>query len=263
MSMFRTSVPPVVERVVLISSILLLALAAWLAIWLSGDFAHSLLHLHKLDHHAHKLDHHAWTSGTFMLLFIGGWTVMTVAMMLPTSLPVITIFQTFAGSRRDRSILIILLIIGYLGVWMLFGTMIYIGCLLLQWFVTSSTLLKNHIWTGGPLILILAGAFQFSSIKYRCLEKCRSPLSFVIEHWQGHNEKWNAFRLGVDHGTFCVGCCWALMLLMFVIGFGSLIWMLILAVLMAIEKNVPWGRRISAPLGIVLIGWGTVLIALS
>ncbi|HEX3037207.1 MAG TPA: DUF2182 domain-containing protein [Thermodesulfobacteriota bacterium] len=253
MSMFRTSVPPVVERTVLISSILLLALAAWLALWLSEDFAHSLLHLHNLDHHA-------WTPGTFMFLFVGGWTVMTVAMMLPTTLPVITIFHTFAGSRRDRAFLIILLITGYLGVWILFGTVIYIGYLFLQRLVTSSTLLTNHIWTGGPLILILAGLFQFSSIKHRCLEKCRSPLSFVVEHWQGRNEKWNAFRLGVDHGIFCVGCCWALMLLMFVVGFGSIGWMFILAAIMAVEKNFPWGRQISTPLGIILISFGLILL---
>lgn len=253
MSMFRTSVPPVVERTVLISSVLLLSLAAWLALWLSGDFAHSLLHLHHLDHHA-------WTSSTFMLLFVVGWTVMTVAMMLPTTLPVITIFHTFAGSRRDRAFLIILLITGYLGVWILFGTVIYIGYLFLHRLVTSSTLLTNHIWTGGPLILILAGLFQFSSIKHRCLEKCRSPLSFVVEHWQGRNEKWNAFRLGVDHGIFCVGCCWALMLLMFVVGFGSIGWMFILAAIMAVEKNFPWGRQISTPLGIILISFGLILL---
>lgn len=185
---------------------------------------------------------------------------MTVAMMLPTTLPVITIFHTFAGSRRDRAFLIILLITGYLGVWILFGTVIYIGYLFLQRLVTSSTLLTNHIWTGGPLILILAGLFQFSSIKHRCLEKCRSPLSFVVEHWQGRNEKWNAFRLGVDHGIFCVGCCWALMLLMFVVGFGSIGWMFILAAIMAVEKNFPWGRQISTPLGIILISFGLILL---
>ena len=120
MSMFRASVPPVVERTVLISSILLLAFAAWLALWLSEDFAHSLLHLHSPDHHA-------WTSGTFMLLFIGGWAVMTVAMMLPTTLPVITIFHTFAGSRRDRALLIFRVITGYLGIWILLGAVIFIG----------------------------------------------------------------------------------------------------------------------------------------
>ena len=253
MSMFRAAVPPVIERTALISSILLLALAAWLSIWFFDDFAHSLLHLRGLDHHS-------WTSGGLVLLFITGWTVMTVAMMLPTTLPIITIFHTIAGSREDRVLLIGLVIIGYLAIWASFGVLVYVGYLSLQWIVDSIPPLKKNIWIGVPSILILAGVFQFTSLKYRCLDKCRSPFSFVIEHWQGRNERWNAFRLGVDNGLFCVGCCWALMLLMFAVGYGSIGWMFVLAVIMAIEKNVSWGRRISAPLGVILIGIGLVLL---
>jgi predicted metal-binding membrane protein len=241
---------------VLVCSILILALAAWVALWLTEDSVNSFFHAHNLGHHVHS-------SNSFILLFVLGWTVMTVAMMLPTSLPVIATFHTLAGSRRNRLLLVVLVIIGYLAVWALFGTVIYLGYLLLQWVLGSIPLLSNHMWAGVPLILILAGAFQFTSLKYRCLDKCRSPFSFVIEHWQGRNYRWQALRLGVDHGIFCVGCCWALMLLMFVVGFGSLGWMFILAVIMAIEKNVSWGRRISIPLGIALIGWGVLLLALS
>ena len=112
---------------------------------------------------------------------------------------------------------------------------------------------------GAPLLL-LAGAFQFSSLKFKCLEKCRSPFSFVIEHWQGRCERQQAFCLGIDHGVFCVGCYWALRLLMFAVGAGSLVWMLILALLMAVEKNVRWGRRLSAPVGAALLAWGAILL---
>lgn len=256
MSIFRGSAPPAVERAVLVCSILILTLTAWVALWLTEDSVNSFFHAHNLGHHVHS-------SGSFILLFVAGWTVMVVAMMLPTSLPVIATFHTIAGSRVDRLLLVALVIIGYLATWILFGTIVYLGYLLLQWVLSSIPLLRNHMWSGVPLILILAGAFQFTSIKYRCLDKCRSPFSFVIEHWQGRNYRWQALRLGIDHGIFCVGCCWALMLLMFAIGVGSIGWMFILAVLMAIEKNVPWGRRISIPLGIVLIVWGSVLLALS
>jgi predicted metal-binding membrane protein len=155
-----------------------------------------------------------------------------------------------------------LVIIGYLAIWALFGTIVYYGYLGLQWLLSSISWLTNHKWIGVPSLLIVAGAFQFTSLKYRCLDKCRSPFSFVIEHWHGRQHLWQAFRLGIDHGIFCVGCCWALMLLMFVVGIGSLGWMFILAVLMAVEKNVSWGRRISIPLGVVLIGLGMVLLAL-
>jgi predicted metal-binding membrane protein len=102
-----------------------------------------------------------------------------------------------------------------------------------------------------PALLLVAGAFQFSAMKYRCLDKCRSPLSFVTSRWRGSRERWHSFTLGVEHGAFCVGCCWALMLLMFVTGTASLLWMVALGGVMAVEKNAPWGRRLSTPLGVV------------
>ena len=111
----------------------------------------------------------------------------------------------------------------------------------------------------GSAVIAMAGAFQFSALKHRCLDKCRTPLSFVIEHWRGAAPQREAFALGAHHGLFCVGCCWALMLLMFAVGTGSLGWMLLLAAVMAIEKNLPWGRRLSAPLGVALLGWAAVL----
>src|SRR5262249_52425359 len=155
-----------------------------------------------------------------------------------------------------------LVVAGYLVTWALFGALVCLGYYLWQGFLASSSWLAQRIPAGAPLLLLLAGAFQFSSLKYRCLEKCRSPFSQVVEHWQGRRERWHAFRLGVDHGIFCVGCCWALMLLMFAVSAGSLFWMLILSLLMAIEKNVRWGRRMSAPVGVALLVWGAVLLVL-
>jgi predicted metal-binding membrane protein len=116
-------------------------------------------------------------------------------------------------------------------------------------------------WLIGVAIIALAGTFQFSKLKHQCLEKCRTPLSFVIEHWRGQARARQAFRLGAQHGLFCVGCCWALMLLMFALGTGSLGWMLLLAAVMAIEKNVRWGKRLSAPFGVALLSWAVVLVA--
>jgi predicted metal-binding membrane protein len=127
-------------------------------------------------------------------------------------------------------------------------------------FASAHPWLMEHSWAGAPALLYIAGLFQFTPLKYRCLDKCRSPLSFVISHWQGRNDRWHAFRLGVDHGVFCVGCCWALMLLMFIASVGSLAWMMILGVVMGVEKNAVWGRRMSAPLGVVLLLSGTALL---
>jgi predicted metal-binding membrane protein len=84
---------------------------------------------------------------------------------------------------------------------------------------------------------------------------------FVMEHWTGEDHAWQALRLGLRHGTFCVGCCWTLMLLMFPFGAGSLAWMLVLGAMMAAEKNLPWGRRLGRPLGVVLLALGVVVAA--
>jgi predicted metal-binding membrane protein len=253
MSIYRGSAPPVVERAILFGSIIILALAAWVALWFADDFANGALHVHHLGHHV-------GFSGSMLLIFTGGWAVMIVAMMLPTTLPIIATFHTMASARGDRFFLVGLVVIGYIVSWASFGVIVYVAYLLLHMLVNFIPVLKNNSWVAVPTLLILAGLFQFTSLKYRCLDKCRSPFSFVIEHWQGRRYKWLALRLGIDHGVFCVGCCWALMLLMFIVGLGSVGWMFVLALIMAIEKNVSWGRRISTPLGIVLVSWGVIVL---
>ena len=102
----------------------------------------------------------------------------------------------------------------------------------------------------GAGVLAAAGLFQWSALKYRCLDQCRSPFGFVSSRWHGRSPAREAFRIGVDHGLFCVGCCWALMLMMFVVGTGSIGWMLALAAVMAAEKNLSWGRRLATPVGV-------------
>lgn len=200
-------------------------------------------------------------TGALPLLFLAGWIVMTAAMMLPTTLPLVITFFALVRERADRVGLMTLVIAGYMTVWAAFGGLVYLGNLVTKWFVEVSPWLQRNHWAGGAGLVLLAGLFQFSSLKYRCLDKCRSPLSFVIEHWHGQRHCWQALRLGIVHGLFCVGCCWALMLLMFVAGITDLLWMLILGLVMAMEKNMPWGRRMSAPLGILLLAWGMMLLA--
>jgi predicted metal-binding membrane protein len=258
MSLFGSRASLSNERTMLTVCILLIAALAWLALWLLDGPTHLSWHHPGLSHHGA----HGGPLTLAALLFIAGWTLMTVAMMLPTSLPVVTLFHTIAGRRADRSLLLALTVSGYLIIWAMFGMLVYVGYWLWQWLTGLSPWLAEHLWAGAPALLLLAGLFQFTALKYRCLDKCRSPLSFVMEHWQGRRHRWQAFKLGADHGLFCVGCCWALMLLMFAVGAGSLVWMMVLALVMAIEKNVSWGRKLSAPLGVVLIGWGAALLVL-
>jgi len=226
---------------------------AWLALWVWGQSPYGRF----LSHHSLEA---VRGNAVLMLVFVAGWTLMVVAMMLPTSLPLVTLFRTLVRGRPDRTWLTVLLIAGYLVVWTLFGILVYSGDWILHGAVEQSMWLEaNVVPFIGAGTLIMAGLYQFTSLKYKCLDKCRSPLSFITEHWRGSRERSQSFLLGAHHGLFCVGCCWSLMLLMFAIGAGSLGWMLVVGTVMAIEKNMPWGRKISTPLGVVLVGWGLAL----
>lgn len=254
------------HRRVFLPVLVALVVLAWLALWAWAS-----------SPYGRYMDHGDWTvsgpvaalcravpAGSILVpavLYGAAWTLMTLAMMLPTTLPLFTAFDRLAAQRPDHNRLLALLGLGYLAVWGAFGLLAHaLHAALLAW-VASVPLLFLNSWMIGAAIIAGAGAFQFSSLKHRCLEKCRTPLSFVIEHWRGRAQAWQAFLLGAHHGLFCVGCCWALMLLMFAVGAGSLGWMLALAAVMAIEKNLPWGRRLSAPLGVALLGWAAVLVA--
>ena len=195
-------------------------------------------------------------------VFVAGWTLMTVAMMLPTSLPLVNLFHTMTSRRPDGRRLVALLIAGYLSVWALFGAAAHLADRGVHEAVEQIVWLEENAWVLGAGTLLLAGVYQFTPLKYHCLDKCRSPLSFIMEHWRGSHEHVQALRLGVHHGVFCVGCCWSLMLLIFAVGVGNVGLMLALATVMAVEKNMPWGRRISAPLGLALVaGAFGVLVA--
>ncbi len=194
------------------------------------------------------------------VVYVTGWTLMTVAMMLPTTLPLVEIFRRLTRRRGDQGQLVALLIAGYLAAWLAFGVVAHVADWALHESVELIPWLEANVWIFGAGPLMVAGAFQFSRLKYRCLDKCRAPLSFVMEHWRGDRHKARSFLLGVHHGIFCIGCCWALMLLMFAVGTGNVGWMLALGAVMATEKNLSWGRRLSAPLGVGLMAWGGVIV---
>lgn len=245
MPAFRISVPPGVERTALIGAVAASAAAAWALLWL-GDANHGALHFHGQGTAAGP----SVVAG--LALFVVAWTGMSLAMMLPTSLPVLTVLHTFAGQRPDRFLLVGLAAAGYVAAWVGAGALVGPINLALQGALASPLFASAHGLI-APALLLIAGLFQFSALKYRCLEKCRSPLAVVLSHWTGRRQRWEAFRLGWASGIFCVGCCWALMLLMLLSSVPHLVLMLGLGAIMALEKNVRWGRRLSAPLGYTLI----------
>jgi predicted metal-binding membrane protein len=196
------------------------------------------------------------------LVFVGGWTLMTIAMMLPTSLPLITMFEKLVRRRANRIVLVALLLAGYIAIWTAFGAAVHTGDRAIHAAVNQVHWLEDNSYVIGAATLVLAGVYQVTPLKYMCLDKCRSPMSFITGHWSGGNERWQALKLGIHHGLFCVGCCWSLMLLMFAVGVGNIGVMLVLGAIMAVEKNMPWGRQLSAPLGVMLVVAGGALLML-
>ena len=229
----------------------MLIVAAWLALtmWSLSPYARYLNH--KVLEEAHFALSVEYL--TLLSIFLSGWVLMTVAMMLPTSLPLIALFLRMTRRRPDQTRLAVLLVVGYLAIWTTFGIVAHVGDLFIHAAAHQFAWLEANAWAISAGVLALAGFYQFSPLKYACLDACRSPLSFVAERWHGQGESRSAFRLGVQHGLFCLGCCWSLMLLMFALACGNIAWMLALGAVMAVEKNVTWGRRISAPLGVVLL----------
>lgn len=244
------------QRVFLPILILLIALA-WVTLLVWSVFPGGP----PMDHTAAALPHNAPgdVRAAIALLFVAGWTVMTIAMMLPTSLPLIFLFRRVVDHRMDGALLLALLLVGYLLVWVGFGMLAYLADMGLHELVEHRGWLRGSTWVLGVAPLLLAGIYQFTPLKMICLKKCRSPLGFVTSHWHGRRPTVETLRLGLDHGLFCVGCCWSLMLVLFAVGMGQLAWMLVLAIVMAVEKNVPWGRRLTAPLGFTLIGLALAL----
>jgi predicted metal-binding membrane protein len=241
------------NRKLFVGTLVALIVLAWLSLWLWGQSPYGRF----LDHS--QLSQVSSEDAALLAFFVAGWTLMVFAMMLPTSLPLIALFQTFTRDRPERKLLMVLLITGYIGAWAWFGVVVHLGDLALHGLTGHSFWLSANSWLFGAGTLILAGIYQFTPLKYHCLDKCRSPLSFIMSHWTGKNEKAQALRLGLHHGVFCIGCCWSLMLLMFAVGAGNLGWMLVLGTLMAMEKNLPWGRRMSKPLGVVLAAGGVAV----
>jgi len=188
------------------------------------------------------------------------WVVMIAAMMLPTTLPLLLTFRHITQARSDHARLAALVVLGFFAAWLGFGVLAHVADAALRSIASASAWFIDHGWAVAAAVLIGAGLFQFSALKYRCLEQCHTPFSFVASRWHGRAPSREALRIGFDHGVFCVGCCWALMLLMFVVGMGNLGWMLALAAITAAEKNLPWGRRLRAPLGIGLVLWGCITV---
>jgi predicted metal-binding membrane protein len=197
--------------------------------------------------------------GLAFALFLVAWQAMIAAMMVPSSLPLVRLFASAAAGQPRPRAAIAALLGGYALVWTAFGSLAFVGDTMVHATVDSTPWLQHHEWLIAGGTLALAGAFQFSRLTDRCLEVCRHPGAFVLRHYARGLPA--AFALGRRHGLFCLGCCWALMLLMFAAGVANLWWMAALTALMIYEKTGAGGRRAVPVAGITLLACAALVFA--
>jgi predicted metal-binding membrane protein len=194
--------------------------------------------------------------GASLIGFLLAWQVMIAAMMLPSSLPMIRIFSIASGRAPGRGRAMIAFLGAYAMLWSAFGLLAFLGDAGLHALVQAWPWLHSNDWVIVPAVLALAGAFQFTALKDACLDKCRHPASFLHRHYRRGTSR--AFALGARHAAFCLGCCWALMLVMFAVGVASLVWMALLTLLMVHEKTRPSGARAVPVTGVTLLALASV-----
>lgn len=193
-------------------------------------------------------------------LFLGMWIVMMVAMMFPAAAPMVIIFSNLHQNRKAKNKGFIptwVFVTGYLLVWTFFGVLAYFIDLIVGHFAMSFPNLHEYGSLIGGAVLIAAGLYQLTPLKNVCLKHCRSPLHFIMHRWrEGYL---GALIMGMDHGAYCLGCCWGLMLVLFVVGIMNIAWMGILTLVIFVEKISKHGVVISKMVGGLLILLGLVM----
>ena len=196
----------------------------------------------------------AWSMANWLAVFTM-WTVMMAAMMLPSAAPMVLCFAAL-NRRRSEGARTLLFVAAYLALWTAFSG----AATATQWALQSigwvSPMIVSMSSVLSGALLLIAGVFQFSRLKHACLRACRSPLGFLMSDWR--DGLWGAWHMGIRHGLYCLGCCWALMALLFVGGVMNLLWIAALTGLVAIEKLAPKGELVAKILGGVMIGVGVV-----
>ena len=196
--------------------------------------------------------------------FLWAWAVMMAAMMFPAAAPTLLLFSRVYAQRRAGSggfVPTWVFAAGYLVVWSAIGITVYVLIQLGSELAGRLTVADREMWARLALgvTIVAAGLYQLTPLKHVCLDHCRSPLAYVMEHWRdGHL---GALRMGIHHGVYCLGCCWALFAVMVAAGVMSLGWMLLLTLVVFVEKVFPFGRRVASMTGATLLGMGILVAA--
>ncbi|MGZ4980082.1 MAG: DUF2182 domain-containing protein [Methylobacter sp.] len=201
----------------------------------------------------------AWSFIDFALVYLM-WAVMMAAMMLPSAIPMILAFARVCRQQNKAPYKLTgLFASAYMGIWLLFST----ALTLLQWQMHGlawlSPMMDSQNSMSAAGILFVAGFYQFMPIKNACLMHCKTPMGFLLNEWQEGAA--GAFKMGLRHGAYCIGCCWAQMLIMFVVGVMNLLGMALITLLVVLEKTLPLqSKLICNVVGVAFIAWGIALL---
>ena len=241
------------ERAVVLSGLLVLAALCWMyLVSMAAD-------MDRAGAMMLTITPTLWTGTEFVLMFVM-WSIMMVAMMLPSATPMILLFAAVNRRQQTRGRVgtpTAVFVGGYVAVWTAFS----LGATILQGLLQAAGVLSpmmatTSTWLGGT-VLVAAGLYQWTPLKGSCLRHCQSPLQFITRHWRRGTA--GAFRMGIDHGAYCLGCCWVLMGLLFVGGVMNLLWIAGLAGFVLLEKVVP-SRWIPRSSGLALVVWGASVL---
>ena len=237
------------ERKLILGLLLSLAAASWAwLIWQSATMNSQVMGM-------------GLTMGMNAVLFIAIWVVMMVAMMFPTAAPMILMYRSvYAGKRQQEQPFVPtwIFVSAYLFVWSLCGVVAYLLAVGIEQVAAQSMWLMENSARLGGVVLVVVGLYQLSPLKHVCLSKCRTPLQFILSSWRdGYG---GAFRMGLEHGAYCLGCCWLLFVILFPFGIMNVAAMALVTVLIYAEKSLPIGRQISQIVGVGLIAYGVLVV---
>ena len=243
------------ERVMVLAAVVILILLAWaytIRVALKSTAMSGAMAMPNMM---------PWSTADFGYMFVM-WAVMMVAMMLPSATPMVFLFGRVRAKRESSGRLHALtaaFVCGYLLAWVA----VSLVATLVNWGLHNGGALSSMTGQVAPaiggLLLIAAGIFQWSPLKRTCLDHCRSPLTFLTQNWR--DGVLGAAAMGLHHGAYCLGCCWLLMALLFVLGVMNLTWVALLTVVVLAEKLLPRGELLSRILGALFVAWGSWLAA--
>ncbi|MBT5551779.1 MAG: DUF2182 domain-containing protein [Nitrospina sp.] len=200
-----------------------------------------------------------WSAHYFLMMFLM-WAIMMVGMMLPSVAPTVLIYAAIARKAATGNTPVAptgAFISGYVVIWIAFSLFATTA----QWALDQAALLSPMMVSNsvglGAVLIVTAGIYQWLPIKDKCLQQCRSPVDFITSHWQ--KGMTGAFRMGLSHGMFCLGCCWVLMSLLFVGGVMNLLWIAAITLFVLLEKILPLGDAGGRVMGLIMIATGAII----